>query len=90
MAVKATQATSRATSTATNQTNIPKELPTDGMSRYTALKPFVPLSRETVRQLQKVGKFPQPIRLSSRCVMYQNAQIHEWLKDPLNYRAEVA
>ena len=90
MSVKEARPTSRATSTATNQTNIPKELPTDGMSRYTAFKPFVPLSRETIRQLQKVGKFPQPIRLSSRCVMYQNAQIHEWLKDPLNYRAEVA
>ena len=72
-----------------NQT-VNKELPTDGMSRYTALKPFVPLSRETVRQLQKVGKFPQPIRLSERCVMYRNADVHEWLKDPLNYRAEVS
>ena len=79
----------KATSTA-QPTSTPKELPTDGMSRYTAFKPFVPLSRETIRQLQKVGKFPQPIRLSSRCVMYQNAQIHEWLKDPVNYRVEVS
>lgn len=88
MSVKEARPTSRATSKA--QPIPPKELPTDGMSRYTALKPFVPLSRETVRQLQKVGKFPQPITLSSRCVMYRNADVHEWLKDPLNYRAEVA
>jgi predicted DNA-binding transcriptional regulator AlpA len=88
MSVKEARPTSRATSKA--QPIPPKELPIEGMSRYTAFKPFVPLSRETIRQLQKVGKFPQPIRLSSRCVMYQNAKIHEWLKDPLNYRAEVA
>ena len=68
----------------------PTELPQDGMSRYRNLAPFISVSRETVRQLQKVGKFPQPIRLSDRCVMYRNSEVHEWLKDPLNYRAEVS
>ena len=89
MTVKEAQSSSRTTKAAQTKPT-PKELPTDGMSRYTALKPFVPLSRETIRQLQKVGKFPQPITLSSRCVMYRNADVHEWLKDPVNYRAEVA
>ena len=65
-----------------------KELPTDGMSRYTGIKPFIPVSREKWRTLVRDGKAPQPITLSSRCVMYRNSDIHEWLKDPLNYRAD--
>ena len=88
MALKATQTTSQATSKA--QPTSPQELPTDGMSRYRNLAPFIPVSREKWRTLVREGKAPQPITLSSRCVMYRNAQIHEWLKDPLNYRAEVA
>ena len=83
MALKATQTTSQATST-------PKELPTDGMSRYRALSSYIPVSREKWRTLVREGKAPQPITLSSRCVMYRNADIHEWLKDPLNYRAEAS
>ena len=89
MSVKEARPTSRATSTATNQTNIPKELPTDGMSRYTGIKPFIPVSREKWRTLVREGKAPQPIRLSSRCVFYENKKIHAWLQDPLNYREEV-
>ena len=83
MALKATQTTSQATST-------PKELPTDGMSRYRALSSYIPVSREKWRTLVREGKAPQKIRLSNRCVMYRNSEVHEWLKDPLNYRAEVA
>lgn len=88
MTVKAIQANSRATSKA--QPNTPKELPTDGMSRYSALSSFIPVSREKWRTLVREGKAPQKIRLSNRCVMYRNSEVHEWLKDPLNYRAEVA
>ena len=83
MALKATQTTSQATST-------PKELPTDGMSRYRALSSYIPVSREKWRTLVREGKAPQPITLSSRCVMYRNSEVHEWLKDPLNYRVEVS
>ena len=66
-----------------------KELPTDGMSRYRALSSFIPVSREKWRTLVREGRAPQPITLSSRCVMYRNSDVHEWLKDPLNYRVEV-
>ena len=90
MEVKATQATSQATSTATDQTNTPKHLPIEGMSRYRALSSYIPVSREKWRCLIRDGRAPQPIRLSSRCVMYRNADVHEWLKDPVNYRVEVA
>ncbi len=88
MSVKEARPTSRATSKA--QPIPPKELPTEGMSRYTGIKPFIPVSREKWRQLVRDGRAPQPITLSSRCVLYRNSDIHEWLKDPLNYRAEVA
>ena len=88
MSVKEARPTSQANSKA--QPKTPTELPQDGMSRYRNLAPFISVSRETVRQLQKVGKFPQPIRLSDRCVMYRNSEVHEWLKDPLNYCVEVA
>lgn len=65
-------------------------LPHDGMSRFIQIKPFIPVSREKWRQLVRAGKAPQPIYLSSTCVMYHNRQIHAWLADPVNYRAEVA
>ena len=41
----------------------PKELPTDGMSRYTGLKPYIAVSREKWRILVLKGEAPQPIRL---------------------------
>ena len=87
MSVKEARPNSRATSKA--QPIPPKELPTDGMSRYRALSSYIPVSREKWRTLVREGKAPQPIRLSERCVMYRNSDVHEWLKDPLNYRVEV-
>jgi prophage regulatory protein len=65
-------------------------LPQDGMSRFTQIKPFIPVSREKWRQLVRAGKAPQPIYLSSTCVLYRNSEIHAWLAEPVNYRAEVA
>lgn len=60
-------------------------LPTVGMSRFKQIQPFLPISREKFRQLVRQGKAPQPIYLSSRCCMYANASIHEFLADPVNY-----
>ena len=65
-------------------------LPHDGMSRFKQFQPRIPVSREKWRQLVRAGKAPQPIRLSLTCVMYRNSDLHEFLKDPVNYRAEVA
>lgn len=74
----------------TNITATPTTLPTDGMSRFNQIKPFLPVSRETYRKMVRAGKAPQPIRLSLTCVMYRNSDLHEFLKSPLTYRAEVA
>jgi hypothetical protein len=63
-------------------------LPEIGMSRWQQLRHFVPLSRERWRQLVIAGKAPAPVRLTERCTMYSNQEVHRFLADPVNYRAE--
>lgn len=62
-------------------------LPLVGHSRWAQIAPFVGVSRETWRQLCLAGRAPEPIRLSSRCTVWKNAEIHAYLHDPLKYRA---
>lgn len=66
----------------------PAMLPTIGMSRWEQLRHFIPVSRETWRQLVRAGKAPQPVRLSERCTMYDNSAVHRWLAAPADFRAE--
>ena len=61
-------------------------LPAVRTSRWDTLSRFVPISRETWRKLVNAGKAPAPVRLSERCTMYQNAEVHRWLADPAGYR----
>ncbi|WP_395406354.1 helix-turn-helix transcriptional regulator [Pseudoduganella sp. UC29_106] len=61
-------------------------LPTVGMSRWQQLRHVIPVSREKWRQLVIAGKAPAPVRLSERCTMYANAEVHRWLADPVGYR----
>jgi predicted DNA-binding transcriptional regulator AlpA len=65
-------------------------LPVDGLSRWEQIKVFVPLSRESVRQRELAGRFPRRQHLTKRCAVWPNREIHRWLADPLNYRAEAA
>lgn len=67
----------------------PDTLPQVGMSRWEQLKHFIPVSRESWRKLVIAGKAPQPVKLSERCTMYPNAEVHRWIADPANYRVEV-
>lgn len=69
---------------------LPETLPADGMSLWSQFAPFAPISKERFRQLAKEGRAPQPIRLGIRCTMYPNRELHRWLADPVNYRAEAA
>lgn len=64
-------------------------LPLDGMSGFKSIQPFVNMSRETWRKRCIAGTAPQPIHLSMRCVKYKNSEVHAFLADPVNYRAEV-
>ncbi len=65
-------------------------LPVDGLSRWEQIKVFVPMSRETVRQRELAGLFPKRKHLTKRCAVWPNREIHKWLADPQNYRAEAA
>ncbi|GAB7536109.1 helix-turn-helix transcriptional regulator [Burkholderia sp. 3C] len=65
----------------------PLGLPLDGFSRWSDLRRFVPLSRETVRQRELEGRFPRASRLTQRCTVWSNREIHRWMADPLTYRS---
>lgn len=62
-------------------------LPPMGYSRWKQFQQFCPISREKFRQLVRAFKAPQPTYLSSRCAMYKNAELHEFLRDITNYKA---
>lgn len=68
-----------------NPTQEVQVLPKIGMSRFNQFKRYLPLSREKFRQLSKVGKAPQPIRMGSRLTMYSNEELHRFLANPLAY-----
>ena len=63
----------------------PTELPQTGKLRWSQLAPFMPISRETWRQLSLKGNAPPPIRFSVRCTMWDAAECHRWLADPMGY-----
>lgn len=62
-------------------------LPTLGMSRWNSLRHFVPISRESWRKLVIAGRAPKAVKLSERCTMYSNVEVHRWLADPAGYKA---
>lgn len=62
-------------------------LPHDGMSRWAQIKSFMPVSREKFRQMVRDGQAPKPVRLSLRCTMYHNSELHQFLADPTGYNA---
>ena len=63
-------------------------LPQIGHSRWSQIKPFLAISRETWRLLATQGRAPKPIRLGERCTVYQNSEVRRFIEDPLGYRAE--
>ncbi len=65
----------------------PATLPLTGKSRWSRIAKFSPVSRETFRKLSKEGKAPKPERMGVRCTFFDNAELHRWLADPINYRA---
>ncbi len=63
------------------------QLPFIGKVRWNELKLFIPVCRETWRQLVLAGKAPQPEQLSVRCVAWDVTEIRKWLADPQGYTA---
>ena len=64
-----------------------KNLPTIGLSKWAQIAPFLPVGRETWRKMTLAGKAPQPIRLTEKCTVYKNEEVHKYLADPLGYKA---
>lgn len=69
------------------ENSVTKILPSDGMSRWRVLSPFIPFSRETFRKLVLAGKAPAPTRMGTRCTYWRNEDILEFLQDIPGYRA---
>lgn len=66
-------------------------IPLDGFSRWRDLSPFVPLSHESIRKRELMGRFPKRVQLgSARCVGWPNRELHKWFSDPVGYRASEA
>jgi predicted DNA-binding transcriptional regulator AlpA len=74
---------------ATNHQVFPQAqtLPQIGMSRWNQLRHFIPVGREKWRLLVLACKAPKPVKLSERCTMYPNVEVHRWIADPANYQA---
>ncbi|WP_196489755.1 helix-turn-helix transcriptional regulator [Burkholderia cepacia] len=54
--------------------------------RFTDLRPYVRLSRQTVLALEQAGRFPRAVRFGPRCTLWRSAEVIEWLGDPERYR----
>lgn len=59
-----------------------------GLSRWEEIKGLIPFSRERYRQLANAGKAPKGIQMGTRLTCYKNAEILEFLNDPLNYQSK--
>lgn len=66
--------------------NTPDTLPHTGYSRWVQLAPYMPFSRETWRLMVLDGRAPKAHYLTKRCKVWANADVHQWLADPVNYR----
>lgn len=66
----------------------PETLPFDGFSRWRQVARFVPYSRETARLREIEGRFPRRIRLTQRCSVWPNRELHRFMADPVHYRVE--
>jgi len=77
-----------ATSLRTIKAITPHEvIPPTGKSRWSQIKPFIPVSKETFRLLSDKGLAPTRIKIGERIALYDNAELHRWLEDPAGYRA---
>lgn len=48
--------------------------------RRTELRRMVPLAKTTIYELEKRGEFPRRFHLTRRCVVWDLAEVEEWLK----------
>jgi len=63
-------------------------LPLTGKSRWQQIRFFIPVSKETFRSLSDKGLAPPRIKIGNQIALYDNAELHRWLEDPVGYRSE--
>jgi predicted DNA-binding transcriptional regulator AlpA len=65
-------------------------LPFYGFTRWEKMELLIPLSRETIRKLEKAGRFPRRVHLTPGAAAWPNSELHRWRDDPGGYRAPVS
>jgi len=50
-----------------------------GFYRINDLLSIIPVSKATIWNWVKAGKFPQPTKISSRVTVWRKTQVHEYL-----------
>ena len=58
--------------------------------RRRAVQDLTGLSKATLWRLEKAGKFPKTVQLTSRTVGYRESEILAWLTSPTDYQLKVA
>lgn len=57
------------------------------MLRFVDLRVYVRLSKHTILDLERMGRFPRAVRYGPRCTLWRSDDVIEWQKDPIKYRA---
>ncbi len=73
----------------TNGNNQAMHLPTSGLGRAKDILPFLPMSKTTLWEWSKDGRFPAPIKLSPTMTAWSYAQVHQWINKHTSNTSEV-
>ncbi|CAG9250025.1 helix-turn-helix transcriptional regulator [Paraburkholderia caribensis] len=59
----------------------PNALPQSGMLRLSQFSPqIIPLSSVTIWRMLNDGRFPEPLRVSTRLRLWHVEDLHEWMR----------
>lgn len=62
------------------------DLPVEGKIRFPTIKRVTGTeSRSTIWRLEKAGKFPKSVRITSRLTVWDAAEVRAWLADPIGW-----
>jgi prophage regulatory protein len=62
--------------------------PSDRIIRLPTVLHKTGLSRSTVYRKMEAGTFPRNLRLSLRCAGWREAEVNDWLRNPMFYSAQ--
>lgn len=65
-------------------------LPAEGFARLPAICAVCSMSPASIWRRVAAKTFPQPIRFGARMTAWRVEAVREYLRDPLNYRADTA